>query len=412
MKRYWLIFCFVLSVDVFAQSRNSRPQSNPQANSQQQNRQQRRAQRAESVLQADEAEKMRVASSTMVRRFHEVLDELLAEFGYDVKTGQIEGIKNLAIRKVTVGEALPPSYKRYAQILVSERIRENSEVRLITCTPCFSKVSTLVDGKIIITSPSTNLNQLKLAADQLGIDHFMDVVLVYHSTHMVLAFQIFKVDTNEMVWARTYNSETIRSRYQKLAIDYSQVEKSRPGEEYSPDYRLLVGLGGGGIPNVGGSSQDSSMVDLELRASERFDNRRSEFGMSMSILLTVSSLAGNTEAAPGTGGQTAEEDTVIPAAPQPFTSAIAIYGLYGHNFLGAVESYNDIRQGIHVGLGGLVSPGYITGLLRFGTDIYLGRRFAISLSGLYITPSQVVVENEPVTTNGGFGGTGVVAVNF
>ncbi|NRA44938.1 MAG: hypothetical protein HRU09_08290 [Oligoflexales bacterium] len=43
-----------------------------------------------------------VASSKTVRRFHEVLDELLAEFGYDVKTGQIKGLKNLAIRKVDV----------------------------------------------------------------------------------------------------------------------------------------------------------------------------------------------------------------------------------------------------------------------------------------------------------------------
>ncbi|MFK7871894.1 MAG: hypothetical protein AB8C84_01815 [Oligoflexales bacterium] len=388
-------------------------QSNRASNSNQGEK--KRSKRNTSIAQGNEAEALRVASSSMVRRFHEVLDELLAEFGYDVKTGQIKGLKNLAIRKVTVGETLPPSYKRYTQLLVSERIRENSSVRLIACTPCFSKTSTLVDGKIVITSPATNLNQLKMAADQLGIDYFMDVVLVYHSTHMVLAFQVFNVATNEMVWARTYNSETIRSRYQKLAIDYSQVEKSRPGEDYAPDYRLIVGVGGAGIPNVGGTSQDSSMLDVELRASERFDNRRSEFGMSLAIMMTVSSLAGNYTAAEGTGSTTTEEvdpDLEIPATPEPFTSALGIYGLYAHNFLGAVESYNDIRQGIHAGIGGLISPGYITGLLRFGTDIYLGRRFVISLSGLYILPSQVVVENEPVETKGGFGGSGVVAVNF
>ena len=41
------------------------------------------------------AESLRISHSRSVRRFHEVLDELLAEFAYDIKMGQINGLKNI-----------------------------------------------------------------------------------------------------------------------------------------------------------------------------------------------------------------------------------------------------------------------------------------------------------------------------
>ncbi len=200
---------------------------------------------------SDYAEELRRASAQNVRRFHEVLDELLAEFGYDVKMGQIKGLKNLAIRKVRVSKAIPHSYERYLDMLITERVRENSRIKLINCIPCRTRTSSVVDGKLLVTSPATNMSRLDSAAASLGIDNFMDAVLVYHTTHMVLAVSVFDVNTKETVWARSYNSETIKSRYQKLAIDYSQVEKSRPGEDYQPEYRFLFGLGGAGMPNVG-----------------------------------------------------------------------------------------------------------------------------------------------------------------
>ena len=220
----------------------------------------------------------------------DVLDQLLAEFGYDVKLGQIKGLKNLAIRRVGVSRAIPRTYERYAEILLAERIRENSHIRLINCVPCKTRTSSVVDGKLLITSPATNLAKLESAASTLGIENFLDAVLVYHTTHMVLAINVFNIQTKELVWARTYNSETITSRFQRLAIDYSQVAASRPGEEYSPEYRFLFGLGGASMPNIGNSSSDSSMVNAQIRATERFNNRRTEFGMLLSLVMTTSSL--------------------------------------------------------------------------------------------------------------------------
>lgn len=371
--------------------------------------------------QAIEADEMRVASSKTIRQFHEVLDELLAEFGYDIKTGQLNGLDNIAIRKVEVSEALPNSYEKYIKMLITERIRDNAQVRILNCISCETKTSKLVEGKIIITSPSTNVSELKFAAERLGIKNFMDIILVYHSTHMVLALQIFTVESNELIWTRTYNSETIKSRFQKLAIDYRQVAKSRPGEDYQPEYRILIGAGGSALPNIGGDENNSSMLALEVRSTERFNNRKSEFGMLLSIYSAISSILNDYPILEGTGSSSEEtppqpdfnaQDTTKPAEPQPFSTALAITALYAHNFLGSVESYNELRQGIHLAAGGLFAGGYLAGHVRLGWDMYFGRRFVVSFAGLYIAPSKILLEKEWIPTKGGNGAEVVVSYNY
>lgn len=363
---------------------------------------------------------LREGSATTVRRFHEVLDELLAEFSYDVKSGQLRGLKNLAIRKVSVSDAIPNTYQSYTKLLVSERIRENSRVRMINCMPCSSRTSRLIKGKIVITSPTTNLGELRTASDNLGIDNFMDIILVYHSTHMVLAMQIFKPDTHEMIWTRTYNSETIKSRYQKLAVDYSQVAKSRPGEDYEPEYRVLLGFGGAGIPNIAGTNRDSSMVNLQVRSTEKFDNRRSEFGMTANIYLTLSSILTEYPTAEGsTEGneqwaqdEASEQDFETSVQPEPFTAAIGLYGIYARNFVGSIESYDEIRHGLHFALGTLLTVGYLGPTVKIGWDVYFGRRFALGFTANYIAPSQVLIQGNPIATNGGAGGEVVLSFNY
>ena len=188
------------------------------------------------------------ADSPTVRRFHEVLEELLVEFGHDIKKGQVKSLKNLSIRRTMISDTLPKSYANYIELLVAERFRENSRIKLISCLPCKSKSSRIINQKLVVTSPHTNMEEMARAADQLGIDYFMDIIMVYHTTHMVLAFQIFNTSSKELVWARTYNSETIRSRFQKLAVDYNQVVASRTSDEYVQNGDILQDLEGPVFP--------------------------------------------------------------------------------------------------------------------------------------------------------------------
>ena len=302
-------------------------------------------------------------------------------------------------------------------MLVTERIWENSRIKLVNCVPCKSRTSQLVEGKLLISSPVTNMARLELAAKQVGIEHWMDVILVYHTTHMVLAFNVFNSESKELVWARTYNSETVKSRYQKLAIDYKQVAKSRPGEDYVPEYRIMAGLGGGALPNVGGSASDAAMLTLQVRASEKFNNRKSEFGLILGAYNTVSSIVSDypadlPEEEDDTTTSDEDVEVVVEPVPKPFTTAIALWGFYGHQFLGTVESYNNIRHGIHTGAGFLLATGYIAPTLRLAWDLYFGRSFAVSVGGIYIGPSTVLVDGESLSTTGGGGGDVVMSFNF
>ena len=353
------------------------------------------------------------ASPKQVRLFHEVLEELLTEFAYDVKSGQLAGLKNLSIRKVTVSESLPRSYQSYVELLVSEKIKSNSKVKLISCLPCKTKNTRIVDDKLMISSPTTNAEDMNRAASQLSIDNFMDVVLVYHTTHMVLAFQVFDTTSKELTWTHTYNSETIKSRYQRMAVDFSQIEKGRNSEEYVPEFRYLIGFGAGSVPNVTANAREKSVLTLQLRGTEKFDNRRSEFGLLTTINIATSSLAseypseGKTEdAADGT------TDAEAKSAPTPFKSSIGLFAVFAHNFLGTLESYNEVRQGINGAIGLHLASGYLAPAIRAGWDVYLGRRFSVNTSLILVSSANILVKNKFVRVPGGVGGDLAISYNF
>ncbi len=351
------------------------------------------------------------ASNKDVRQFHEVLNDLLTEFSYDVKQGQINGLKNFAIRRVDISETLPTTYEQYVELLVTERIRENSKIKLINCVPCKTKSSTMVDGKLMISSPLSNTQKMDEAANQLGIENFMDVVLVYHTTHMVMAFNIFSTQTKEMVWARTYNSETLRSRYQRLAVDYNQVEKSRTSEEYVPDYKFLVGLGSGQLPNVAGTSRDKSFLGLHLRSVEKFDNRRVDFGLLTSIWANTANFL-KAYPSEGSSTSTATETYSGESRPIAYKYVLGIHALTARNFVGDVEVYDRVRHGIHLGIGSIFSTGYLAPSARLGWDMYFGRRFVATFEGHYIMQSTILVGSKYQKARGGGGGDLILSYNF
>ena len=357
-------------------------------------------------------ENMPVASSRHVRRFHAVLDELLSEFGYDVKSGQIKGLSNISVRKVKVSSAIPRTYEEYLETLIVERIRENSQVRVIDCIPCKTRTSSLVDGKLMITSPATNLAKLESAATTLSIENFMDVILVYHTSHMVLAINIFNTQTKEMLWARSYNSETVKTRFQKSAIDLKQLEPQRLTEEYVPEYRLMIGLGGANIPNISGKAADSAMLNLQVRSTEKFNNRHNEVGMMLSILQTVSSLISpqisqstDISNSPGSSSATA-------AQAKSFNTAVGIYAFFSHIFLGKVESYDEVRTGINASLGAIIAAKYLAPAFRGGVDFYMGRRFSLSLGVDYIGAASINVNGSATKAQGGMGADLIFSANY
>jgi hypothetical protein len=395
---------------------SQRSQSQQRAYSQQsQQKTSKKNQRVAPRLSAREASQQGlddVAPNTEVRQFHEVLNDLLSEFAYDVKQGQINGLKNLSIRRIDISDTLPRTYEQYTELLVSERIRENSKVKLINCIPCKSKSSTMVEGKLIITSPLTNVQKMDEAANQLGIENYMDVVLVYHTTHMVLAFNVFSTQTKELVWARTYNSETVRSRYQRMAVDFNQIEKSRNSDEYVPDYKILVGFSGSNLPNVAGGERDKSFLGVHIRSVEKFANRKLDFGLLTSGYISTAKFL-NTYPSEGAATSSSSSTTYSGSArPLPYTYVLGVQALTAYNFVGDVEVYDRVRHGVHFGLGGIISTGYLAPSARLGWDTYFGRRFVLTVSAQYISESTILVKGDYQTSRGGGGGDLVLSYNF
>lgn len=377
---------------------------------QQQSLQQRKPKRyAAAKNQSFEDDTM--ASNKQVRQFHEVLNDLLTEFSYDVKQGQINGLKNVAIRRVSVSETLPKTYEQYVELLTTERIRENSKVRIINCVTCKTKSSVLSDGKLMISSPATNIGRMDEAAAQLNIENFMDVILVYHTTHMVLAFSVFNTTTKEEVWSRTYNSETLRSRYQRLAIDMKQVEKSRDSDEYVPEYKFLLGVGGSQLPNVAGVDRDKSFLGVHLRSVEKFNNRRTDFGLLTSLWVNTSSFL-NAYPSEGTADEEVAEEYTGERRPLPYKYVLGIHAVVARNFVGSVESYDHIRHGVHGALGGILSTGYFAPSVRAGWDIYFGRRWVFTLGAQYIMQSSILVGSEYQKARAGAGGDLALSLNL
>jgi hypothetical protein len=404
-------------------SSQSRSQRKTQARSQQQQSQKQSRTRTQSQSQSQQhSQNLRksrasfqqqtsaIASNSDVRQFHDVLNDLLSELAYDIKRGQVNGLKNLSIRRIDVSDTLPRTYEQYVELLVTEKIRENSKIKLINCIPCKTKTSAMVEGKLMITSPLTNLQRMDEAAGQLGIENFMDVVLVYHTTHMVLAFNIFNTQSKELVWARTYNSETLRSNYQRMAVDYKQIEKGRESDTYVPDYKILIGLGGSQLPNVAGNARDKSFVGLHMRTLEKFSNRRLDFGLSVSIWTNTADLL---KAYPSEGTQTGIESTYNgESRPLPYKNLLGIHALLARNFLGSIEVYDKIRHGVHLGIGAVASKGYLAPSIKTGWDVYLGRRFVSTLSAHYVTTSSILVGDDFQTSRGGGGGDFTLSYNF
>jgi hypothetical protein len=89
-----------------------------------------------------------------------------------------------------------------------------------------------------------------------------------------------------------------------------------------------------------------------------------------------------------------------------------MHALYARNFLGNLESYNDVRYGLTGGLGFVLSTGYIAPTARVGWDIFFGKKFTVTIGGIYIHTSQILIGKEFINTKGGVGADCVFSYNL
>ena len=297
------------------------------------------------------------------RNFYEVLEDVLADFEYDLRNNNVSGLRDLAIKNIATSEGVPPSFKSHLELLVTERIIKTSKTRVVQCIPCRAKKTTLNGDQVVISATDTNPNELARLAKSSSIAHFMDIAFAYQPSGMILSMYITEPETGSVVWSRSYNSEMSQASAMRRGVDFSQVDANRKQTEYAPtkQYRIIAYYLF--QPNVSGVS---GTLGLGFRMMERYDNRKKEVGFEFDYFRDASSL-------------------VVPASASTSSSTNLWGGINGTllfmhawNLIGEEENFNKVRGSFNLGVGGTYTSGYLGGLIRAQYEWRLGKHFSVS----------------------------------
>lgn len=324
------------------------------------------------------------------RNFYSVLEDLLADFDYDLKSGQVSGLKDVSVRDIVVSENVPASFRTHLELLISERILRNTKTRIVNCTACRSKRASLSGGNILISRPEANSAELGRIAKMNNIQNFLDVAYAYQPSGMILSLHIYDSETGTMMWSRSYNSETSRAAAFRRGVDPSQDEEARTKNEYVPTIQIRPALYTIITPKPGSGS--STALALGFRMVERYDNRKKEVGFEMNYYMDYSNLVGLSS---GTNTLYSGFNTTL---------------LFHHawNLIGDEENYNIMRGSVFGAIGGTYASGFLGAVVRGGYEWRFAKRWSMNvLLGLRPKATAVLPTAVEAAVSGIEGGVGV-----
>ena len=296
------------------------------------------------------------------RNFYDVLEDILSDFEYDLKNGNVAGLKDLAIRNIAISENIPPSFKNHLDLLITERILKTSKTRVLQCLPCKARKTTLNGDQMVVSSAETNATELARIAKLANISHFMDAAFSYQPNGIVLSMFITDPDTGMVIWSRSYNSETSRTSAFRRGVDYSQLDEARKQTEYTPTILHRFAIYYLFEPNL---PTNSGTLALAYRMMERYDNRKKEVGFEVEYHV--------------------DPTTIVSSLNVSAQNIYAAWGLnltltfvHAWNFIGDEENFNVIRGSAFAAIGGTYASGYLGGLIRGGYEFRLGKHFGVS----------------------------------
>jgi hypothetical protein len=327
------------------------------------------------------------------RNFYQVLDEVLADFEHDLKTGQVIGMKDLSIRNLVTSENIPPSFKSHLELLVTERILKVTKSRVVHCLACRSKSAKLNGETMVITSAETNAAELQRIARMNGVQNFMDVAFAYQPTGMILSIQISDVEAGTTLWTRNYNSETTRAVAQRRGVDFQELEEAKTRMEYQSTMQIRPVLYTVMAPKA--TSGYSTALGFGLRMMERYDNRQKEVGFEANYYADVNLI---------TGLSSATTDTTNLYNSFNFTLLFQ----HGWALFGPEENFNKARSIIIGGIGGTYAKGFLGGLLRATYEWRMAKHWTVSgFVGYRPKGTLVITTTQTAAVSGLEGGIGV-----
>lgn len=340
------------------------------------------------------------AQQDQVKSFNEVLQDLINEFAFDLRAKALTSLRTVAIRRVALGEGIPRTYESYLETQVSDSFRKHSGTKVLQCTNCRVRRAVVENGRLMMTTPINNPQELDAIASQLGVEAWVDVSLLYHETSMILGFHVFDSKSKELVWTKLYNTENIYKK--KMEQRDAETQKVVQANTDTSSYILSTTAGWQLVPNV---KTSANMVALNLRFAERFNAGRDEVGTRLSALVAPSVLLSDYPSISGDPASSAEvTDGTTKEVVLPFTKGFALAATYGHIFSDEPRRTDGVIWGMELGAGTIASTGYACFMFRAGGQMRLGRRFILDAGVGYSLPTTLSIRNKyKYTTPGGVG---------
>ena len=333
---------------------------------------------ATAVTPPPEEHKSSDTKGSPFRDFYQVLDDLMGDFEYDLRNGNVSGLKDVAIRNIATSENIPPSFRSHLELLITERILQSTKTRMIQCLACKSKHTKLNGDQVVITSNENNPVELARIAKTAGISNFMDLAFAYEPSGMILSMYITDPDSGAVIWSRSYNSEMSRAAAFRKGVDYSQMDQARRSTEYIPTVQYRATIYYLFEPDVG---QTTGTLAAGFRMMERYDNRKKEVGFELDINRDSGTIAGG-----------------VPANSTLLYTGFNLTMLFMHswNLIGSEENFNQMRGNIFAGIGGSYTSGFLGGLIRGGYEWRLGKKSAVTAALGYRPTSTAFVSSAAV----------------
>jgi hypothetical protein len=366
---------------------------------------------------ADAAAAQQQTPQQQVKSFNEVLQDLVNEFSFDLRAKALNSLRTVAVRRVALGEGIPRTYESFVETQVSDSFRKHSGTKVLQCTNCRVRRTVVENGRLVMTTPINNPQELDAIASQLGIDAWVDVTLIYQETSMVLSFHVFDSKSKELLWTKLYNTDNIYKKKMEQAETAGKQQSDAAAaaaaaeREKMSKYSMTSTLGWQLVPNV---KRGANMIAFNFRFSERFNYGVDEVGTRLSGFVAPSVLISDY---PEISGDPASVAQVIDGTNKevilPFTRGYGLFAIYGHLLKGDVMQTDTPVWGMEFGAGTIFSKGYACFAFRAGNTLRLGQRFLLDAGVAYSLPTTISIRNKyKYTTPGGIGADVAFGLQF
>jgi hypothetical protein len=315
--------------------------------------------------------------------------DLISEFFQDVKIKHPKILADVKLRHVRTTRGLPQSMSPYISNILKNSHKKYMKDRLVTCTNCDQVSSSYTRKALDLKMPKKT----------------MDVGVSYFNNETTLTVKVYDFQKHKLIYRKEFSTQNIKKRFDNFgynSIATQEFISTKKVESYAPTYKVMFGIGATKMKNiVGGVEYDNRLV-YTIRSVERFNHRRSEFGLWGSYQLTQESAnkqfgfkneADATSSSASSSSPALQEETIedglLTYNLEPYHSAFSLYAVYSHMLIGIGQSYDGVRNGLHFGIGIYANSLYQALTARIGWDFYIAKSWVLTLGGVYINKSAL-----------------------